>query len=137
MSLLIDISLRLGDFKIFAKPCPSTDDIDTFPIDIRNYLREYQADVLETGRHDNISVISTSHKLKDYSRTRINLNEAEHIVLFPSTNQILSNKFLKDGLGILKKERLNILNKASKGRYMIVKTSNPTAIIYDQGIILL
>ncbi len=113
------------------------DDIDTFPNEITQFLRSYQNDVLETGRHDKISVISTSHRLRDYSRTKTNLNEAEYVVLFPSTNQMLSNKFLKDSLGLLKDDRESILKKASKGRYMIIKNSHPLAVIHSYGIMLL
>jgi len=113
------------------------DDIDTFPGEITDFLRAYQNDVLETGRHNKISVISTSHRLRDYSRTKTNLNEAEFVVLFPSTNQMLSNKFLKDSLGLLKNERDEIIKKASKGRYMIIKNSNPIAVIHTRGIMLL
>ncbi len=113
------------------------DDIDTFPSEITEFLRDYQNDVLETGRHDKISVISTSHRLRDYSRTKTNLNEAEFVVLFPSTNQMLSNKFLKDSLGLLKDDRDNILKKASRGRYMIIKNSHPLMVIHTNGIMLL
>lgn len=113
------------------------DDIDTFPNEITQFLRSYQNDVLETGRHDKISVISTSHRLRDYSRTKTNLNEAEYVVLFPSTNQMLSNKFLKDSLSLLKNERENILKKASKGRYMVIKNSHPLAVLHSYGVMLL
>jgi hypothetical protein len=113
------------------------DDIDTFKPEISDFLREYQNDMLETGRHDKITVVSTSHELRGYGRTKKNLNEAEWVVLFPSSNQMLSTKFLKDSMGLLKKERENIVNKASKNRYMAVKTSTPLAVIHERGIILI
>ena len=113
------------------------DDIDRLSPDTANLLHDYQDDLLETGRKSNISVISATHKIRDYSRTKTNLSEAEYIVLFPSTNQILSNSFLKDALGLMKKERDYIIKKAAKNSYMIIKTSSPTAIYHEKGIILI
>ncbi len=113
------------------------DDIDTFDKETTAFLREYMNDLLETGRHDHVSVIATSHRLKNYSKTKTNLAEAEFVALFPSSNQMLSNKFLKDSMGLLKLERERIISKASKNRYMILKTSHPILVIHQTGIILL
>ena len=38
---------------------------------------------------------------------------------------MLSTKFLKAELGLLKTDRERIINKAAKNRYMAVKTSTP------------
>lgn len=113
------------------------DDIATFRPMIADYIRRYQNDLLETARKCNISVISTSHALKNYSKTKVNLNESEYVALFPSSNLMLSNKFLKDNLGMLKNERERVISKASRNRYMIVKTSSPLLVIHEKGIILL
>lgn len=125
-----DLSTDKGHIMLF-------DDIDTFSPEIADILRRYQNDLLETARKSNISVISTSHGLKRYQRTRTNLNEAEWVVLFPSSNQMLSNKFLKDNLGLIKSERDRIIQKGAKNHYMAVKTSSPLAVIHERGIILL
>ncbi len=113
------------------------DDIDTFKPEIADFLRRYMNDLLETGRHKNITTISTSHEIKGYNRTKKNMNEAQWVVLFPYSNQLLASKFLKDGLGLLKSDRDRIINKASRNRYMAVKTSTPLAVIHQRGIILL
>lgn len=113
------------------------DDIDTFSPNIAAHLREYMNDLLETGRHSNITTIATSHELKAYGKTKKNMNEAEWVVLFPATNQMLSEKFLKDSLGMLKAQRTHIISKAARNRYMIVKTSTPIAVIHRRGVMLL
>lgn len=114
------------------------DDIHTFSPEVSDFLVRYQNDALETGRKSGISVISTCHELATRgSKTKCNLNEAEWIILFPHTNQMLSTKFLRDRMGILKKDRDNILNKASKNRFMAIKTSTPMCAIHEKGIILI
>ena len=44
-------------------------------------LRE---NLLETGRHFDLTIISTSHQLSNYAKTRTLLNEATSITVFPS-----------------------------------------------------
>lgn len=115
------------------------DDIDTFRTNtgISEYLREYCDDILECGRKNNLSVIRTCHELRGHKKTKKSLNEAEWIILFPSTNQMLSNKFLKDSLGLLKFERENIVHKAARNRYMCIKQSAPLAVLHEHGVMLL
>ena len=50
---------------------------------------------------------------------------------------LLSAKFLRNNLGLLKKERDNILNKTSKNRFMAIKTSQPMCAIHEHGVILI
>jgi len=113
------------------------DDTETFDRDIADYLRVYQNDMLETARKSCISVISTSHGLRRWNKTKTNVNEAEYIILFPSSNEILSSRFLKDSLGIAKAKRKQILSKCARNRYMCVKVSNPPLVIHEKGIILI
>lgn len=114
------------------------DDVNTFDDpDVVDFLFNYQNDMLETARKHNISIISTSHGLRRYKKTKSNIEEAEFIILFPSSNKLLSERFLKDNLGLLKNERMKILSKCAKNRYMIVKVSNPCCVIHEKGIILL
>ncbi|MCP4180604.1 MAG: ATP-binding protein [bacterium] len=113
------------------------DDFDTFTPDMTDFIRRYMNDLLETGRKKRVSVISTSHRLRDYNRTKTNLSEAEWVVLFPSANKIQSQRFLKESLGMLKHERVRVIDKAAKNRYMAIKVSNPLAVIHQRGIILI
>lgn len=112
------------------------DDIATFDPELYMELLKYQNDMLETARKHNISVISTSHALKRRGGdTKTNINEAEFVVLFPKSNRLLADSFLRDDLGLRKGDRDRILDKSSRGRYMCIKTSQPVYAIHEKGII--
>lgn len=114
------------------------DDIFTLsPMDL-DIIKDYEEDLLETGRHKNVSVITTSHQLNKPNRsTRKNIDEAEFIVLFPSTNAMTMERFMRNNLGLLKGERDKILNKVKKYRYMIIKLSTPNIIMTDRSAYML
>lgn len=114
------------------------DDIDSLQGDRAQFLREYRDALLESGRHNNISIISTSHIMRGYNKTRVLLNECEWSVLFPNANRISADRYLHDGLGFDKLRRDTLIARASKsGRYMCVKMSTPSAMVHTKGIILL
>ena len=114
------------------------DDIDSFTGERAQYLRNYRDALLEAGRHKNITVISTSHILSNYNKTRTMLNEAEYVILFPNANRRSADMFLKDRMGMVKSDRDHLISRSgSTGRYMIIKMSCPNAMIHTRGIILL
>lgn len=95
--------LQINDFKdgilIF-------DDIDTIMNkSVVKYVRGFRDDVLETGRHYNITVISTSHLIANFLATRTLINESNAIVLFPrgSSFSAISN-FLERYMGFTKSQ---------------------------------
>ncbi len=114
------------------------DDIDAFPSEISAFLHEYRNSLLECGRHHNIMVLSTSHQLYNWARTRVILNESELVCLFPHSNKRTSMMFLRDRMGLGKQEVINIVNEAmDSGRCLICKMSAPNIIMHNKGIILL
>ena len=114
------------------------DDLDSFPTDIANYMREYRNSILESGRHNNITVISTSHILNNYEKTKTVLNEAELVCLFPAANKRHAFQFLKDKMGLDRKEANFMISKSMKaGRMLCIKLSAPNLIIYTKGILLI
>lgn len=114
------------------------DDIDAFPQEISAFLHEYRNSLLECGRHHNIMVLSTSHQLYNWARTRVILNESELVCLFPHSNKRTSMMFLRDRMGLGKQEVLNIVNEAmDSGRCLICKLSAPNIIMHNKGIILI
>lgn len=114
------------------------DDIDSFPREIANILNEYRDSILESGRHHNITVLSTSHQLYNWAKTRVILNESEYVCLFPHANKRSTMMFLKDRMGLINKEISSILNECMDcGRYIICKMSAPNLIMHEKGIILL
>ncbi len=114
------------------------DDIDSFPSDIANFLREYRDSMLESGRHDNITVISTSHILNNYMKTKTILNECEWVCLFPASNKRHAFSFLKDRFGLEKSEANFLINKAMQsGRYLCLRLSAPNLLLHSKGIIIM
>lgn len=95
--------LNIDDFKnsilIF-------DDIDTIMNkSVVKYLRSFRDDVLETGRHFDISIISTSHLIANFLATRTLINEANAIVLFPRGSSFAAvASFLDRYMGFTKKQ---------------------------------
>lgn len=114
------------------------DDIDSFPKEMSDFLREYRDSILESGRHNNITVISTSHLLRNYGKTKTILNEAELICLFPSANKFHATMFLKDRFGLEKQESNFFINKAMKtGRMLCMRMSAPNMVIHSKGVIMM
>lgn len=114
------------------------DDIDAFTGERAVYLRGYRDALLEAGRHKNITVMSTSHILSNYNKTRTMLNEAEYVVLFPNANRRSADMFLKDRMGMVKSDRDHLISRSgSTGRYMIIRMSCPNLMIHSHGILLL
>ncbi len=114
------------------------DDIDSFPnSEISAFLHAYLDSILESGRHQNITVLSTSHQLYNWAKTRVILNESELVCLFPHSNKRASMMFLRDRMGLNKTECLDIVNECmDNGRCLICKLSAPNLIMNNKGIIL-
>lgn len=114
------------------------DDIDAFPREIADFLNAYRDSILECGRHHNITVLSTSHQLYNWAKTRVILNEAEMVCLFPHANKRSSMTFLRDRMGLGKHQVQRIVNEAMDcGRCLICKMSAPNLIMHEKGIILI
>ena len=114
------------------------DDVDSLLPHMAEYLRQYRDNLLEAGRHKNISVLSTSHVLLNYSKTRIMLNECEFCCTFPNANRRAADVYLKDRCGFTKPIRDKLICRAgSAGRYLMMKMSHPIACIYAKGLMLM
>lgn len=114
------------------------DDVDSFQKNMRIYLNEYRNSLLESGRHKNISVITTSHHLANWSGTKTPRAEAEYVVLFPSSNKYSAIQFLKTSMGIPRnKVKFYIDQAMNDGRYITCKLSAPNMIITAKSIFIL
>lgn len=114
------------------------DDIDSFSPEIGDFLRVYRDSILESGRHDNITCMSTSHILFNNMKTKTMLNECEIICLFPGANKRASFMFLKERFGLGKQDANFIINKAMKsGRTLCLKLSSPNLLIHTGGVMLI
>lgn len=113
------------------------DDVDTIPEKpIRDEVKRIQEDLLECGRKEGISVISTSHHLLNYKQTRQLLLESTSITFFPKGGgqaQIIG--FLKHHCGLNAKEIGKILKLPS--RWITIYRTFPTYILYEKGCFIL
>lgn len=125
--------LKVEDFK---KSILIFDDIDTIMNkNVVKYVRNFRDDVLETGRHYDITVISTSHLIANFLATRTLINEANAIVLFPrgSSFSAVSN-FLERYLGF-NKEQIKYV-KSLPTRWIWFWKEYPKYAIHEKGVFL-
>tara|TARA_B110000046_G_scaffold117360_1_gene124279 strand:- start:3532 stop:4470 length:939 start_codon:yes stop_codon:yes gene_type:complete len=82
------------------------DDIDTIlDKSLVKYIRGFRDDVLETGRHYNITALSTSHLIANFLATRTLINEAMAIVIFPKGSSFYAiSNFLERYMGFNKEK---------------------------------
>lgn len=131
----IDIfkDLRFGDLVFF-------DDCDTVTEKkIRDALSKIQNDVLETGRHNNIHILITSHLItgNDRKNTRTVLNEAQQIVVFPKSGAAHQIRYaLKNYVGLTAKQ-IDMILKKIPSRYVCVGKTYPQYILHEFGCSLL
>ena len=114
------------------------DDIDTIPDKKqRKVVTEIRKDLLQTGRHEDVYVASTSHQITNYGETRDLLTESRAVTFFPQSGDVHHIEyFLQKYGGIRKKEEIDrILGLPS--RWITLYKSYPMYILHEQGVILL
>ena len=112
------------------------DDIDTIrDKDLRDYVSDLRDDLLETGRHEKVTMLCTSHLLMDYKKTRTLLNEATSVTFFPNSGSSYHiSRFLKVYCGFSNNEIKRVLNLPS--RWVTICKTAPMYVLYSQGIYL-
>lgn len=111
------------------------DDIDTIPDKaLREKVYAISTDILETGRHNNIYIIITSHLTSGNDRkvARTNLNEAQKFVFFPKAGNTANLKrLLKENVGI----ENNVVNEIlqSPSRWVCVSRQYPQYYFHEKG----
>ena len=86
------------------------DDYDTLTGDTQKVVEKLIDDLAIMGRHTNTTMLCLSHYLTNYKKTRLLLNEATHIVVYPlSTSYHALRYLLKNYVGVdeedLKRQR--------------------------------
>jgi len=86
------------------------DDYDTLTGNAEKVITKIVDDLAIMGRHTNTTILCLSHYLTNYKKTRLLLNEATHIVVYPlSTSYHALRYLLKNYVGIdeedLKRQR--------------------------------
>jgi hypothetical protein len=108
------------------------DDIGTFPKDIKKFVNDLQDDLLQTGRHRNVSVVTTNHNLLNYLQSRNTLGEAHYVGFFPrdaSFNQ--AAQYLQKHGSFDKKSIMDIRRNPS--RWAVHFRKYPQVIVHEKG----
>lgn len=106
------------------------DDVQ-FNKDILNYRDK----VLEKGRHHNIIAICVNHKLRDYFKTKVMLNDCKFIIVFPICNKGAISKYLRDEFDMHKDKIEQVLNQSIKeGRHLVLHKHSPNLAITTESI---
>jgi hypothetical protein len=109
------------------------DDIDTIlNKKVVKYVRNFRDDILETGRHYNISILSTSHLIANFLATRTLINEANSIVLFPRGSSFAAvANFLERYLGFTRNQIRMVENLPT--RWIWFWKEYPKYAIHEKG----
>ena len=77
------------------------DDYDTLTGDAEKVITKIIDDLAIMGRHECVTILALSHYLTNYKKTRLLLNEATHIVVYPlSTSYHALRYLLKNYIGV-------------------------------------
>lgn len=112
------------------------DDIDTLPNKFKSVIYALRDDILEVGRHYNISIMVVTHQLMNYKETRTLITEATDIVFFPQSGMTYHIKrFLKEYVGLSKQQIDSILKIPS--RWIKINKTYPLYIMANDMVKIL
>lgn len=116
---LVDNPLK--DLGMLENSMVIMDDYDTFTGKEMKVIQQLIDDIAIMGRHQNITMLCLTHYLTNYSKTRLLLTEATHIVVYPlSTGAHALNYLLKTYLG-LEKEEIGAIRRGGSRWVMLYK----------------
>jgi len=99
-------------------------------------VEKLRDDVLECGRHYNISCLVTSHIASNYNATRRIIQESSAFVFFPRAgSSYQTNRFLKLYVGLDPKQIAKIMKLPS--RWVLINLFHPRYILHENGAFIL
>jgi hypothetical protein len=126
---LLNETLTAEDFKDCLTIFDDTDAITNKPL--KNKVNQILDSILQTGRHYNVSCILTFHTATGGRDTKMILNEAHSITIFPHNIGGRSSKYLLDSyLGLDKDEIKDI--KRNTSRWVSVLKTYPKVVLSDK-----
>lgn len=133
----IDESLAFMNMDQLADSCCVFDDIDVVAsAPVRSLLQNIRDQTLEIGRHNRITVCATSHQLMNYKATRVLLNEATSVTVFPKTGSTYHIKrYCANYGGLSNKTTDEIL--ALPSRWVTLSRTAPMFVLHEKGIIMM
>lgn len=121
----------------FADSLVLFDDVDSIQNSkIRKKVMDIQSDILQTGRHHNVSAVLTNHVATDGKATRLILAEAHIITFFPSMMPSRMLKYLLENYMGLDKETIKKVKKLP-GRSVSYIKGFPRVLVSDKEVMVL
>ena len=111
------------------------DDVDVFPTKIKKKVMAIVNNILQIGRHYNVSVCFTTHNPTNGAETKLLLSEAHVITVFPRTTGNRALKYLLDSYLGLDKKQIDKLKKM-KSRAVSVIRGYPMVILAEKEVFL-
>ena len=111
------------------------DDVDVFPTKIKKKVLSIVNNILQIGRHYNVSVCFTTHNPTNGAETKILLSEAHIITVFPKTTGNRALKYLLDSYLGLDKKQIDRIKKM-KSRAVSIIRGYPMVIIGESEAIV-
>jgi len=123
--------------KDFEKACVIFDDCDVISNkNIKKKVFQILDEILQTGRHFHTTCIFTSHNATAGGQTKVILNEATSITIFPQTAGNKSLNYLCDQYLGLDKNQIKMLKQA-EGRWATFIRAYPRCIITEKTAFLI
>jgi Cdc6-like AAA superfamily ATPase len=106
------------------------DDYDTFTGNAEKVIHKLIDDLATMGRHTNTTMLCLSHYLTNYKKTRLLLNEATHIVVYPMATSFHALSYLlKTHIGMSKDD---VRDLKKMGRWVCVFKHYPQWLVSPQ-----
>ena len=115
------------DLNEFSECLVIFDDYDTFTGDAEKIVHKLIDDLATMGRHTKTTMLCLSHYLTNYKKTRLLLNEATHIVVYPqATSYHALGYLLKTHVGMTKDD---VRDLKKMGRWVCIYKHYPQWLI--------
>jgi len=125
------------DTKDFKNTLVVFDDIENIPNKaIQKKVYALKDNLSQTGRVEGIYIILCNHMGMNFKETRIDLGEADGVVVFQSTNPGQRDNLLIKYCGLSKDQVLEVGNLLKNSRWCFVKKTHPSYIVTEYRVTL-
>ena len=107
------------------------DDYDTFTGDSEKVVQKLIDDLATMGRHTKTTMLCLSHYLTQYKKTRLILNEATHIVVYPQATSYHALKYLLKNYVGVEEEDIKDMRKWGS-RWLCFRKNYPQVVIAER-----
>jgi hypothetical protein len=108
------------------------DDYDTLTGDSEKVITKIIDDLAIMGRHTNTTILCLSHYLTQYKKTRLLLNEATHIVVYPLSTSYHALKYLLKNYVGVDEDKIKELRK-SGSRWLCFSKHFPQIVLTQRS----